>query len=160
MSLSEKYKAKIKVPRFNEESGFYTTKSRSKHMRKIKGRDTKPEIKFRKALWAKGFRYRVNVKNLIGKPDILFRKYKTVIFIDGEFWHGFNWEKKREKIKSNRSFWIPKIERNMQRDQEVNLALEEMGYKVFRFWEHQLKKEFETCFLKVTEYLKQQKEYL
>ncbi len=148
---------KIKVPRFNEESGFYTTKSRSKQMSKIRGKDTKPEIKFRKALWAQGYRYRANYKNLIGKPDILFKKYKTAIFIDGEFWHGYNWKLKKETIQSNREFWIPKIERNMQRDEEVNASLEKMGYKVFRFWEHQIKKEFDKSFLKVIEYLGDQK---
>lgn len=148
---------KIKVPRFNEESGFYTTKKRSKHMSKIRGKNTKPELKFRKALWAKGFRYRVNSKKIVGKPDILFKKYKTIVFIDGEFWHGYNWEEKKGKINSNRGFWIPKIERNMQRDREVNAALEEMGYKVFRFWEHQIKKDFEHCLDQVVEYLEQQK---
>ena len=149
---------KIKVPRFNEESGFYTTKSRSKQMSKIRGKGTKPEIKFRKALWAKGFRYRVNYKNLIGKPDIVFKKYRIVIFIDGEFWHGFNWKEKREKIKTNRDFWIPKIERNIQRDEEVNSTLERMGYKIFRFWEHELKTDFESCFTKVVDYLNKQRE--
>jgi DNA mismatch endonuclease (patch repair protein) len=95
---------RIKVPQFNEETCFYTTKVRSKQTSKIMGKDTKPEIQFRKALWAKGYRYRVNYKKLIGKPDIVFNKYKTVIFIDGEFWHGYNWEEKKDKIKSNRGF--------------------------------------------------------
>jgi DNA mismatch endonuclease (patch repair protein) len=152
------YTNKIKVPRFNEESGFYTTKSRSNQMSKIRGKNTKAEIKFRKALWAKGYRYRINYKNLIGKPDIVFKKYRTVVFIDGGFWHGFNWKEKKEKIKTNRDFWIPKIERNIQRDEEVNSTLEEMGYKVFRFWEHQLKKDFESCFIEVVDYLNKQRE--
>lgn len=115
---------KIKVPRFNEKSGFYTTKVRSKHMSKIKGKNTKAEIKFRKALYKLGYRYRIDYNKLIGKPDITLKKYNTVIFIDGEFWHGFNWKEKKEKIKNNRNFWIPKIERNMQRDREVNAELE------------------------------------
>ena len=156
--MANKYEDnKIKVPRFNEESGFYTTKKRSKHMSKIRGKNTKPELKFRKALWSKGFRYRVNSKKLVGKPDIVLKKYKTIIFIDGEFWHGHNWEEKKGKIKSNRDFWIPKIERNMQRDREVNAALEEMGYRVFRFWEQQIRKDFEKCLDRVVEYLEQQK---
>jgi len=145
---------RIKVPQFNEEAGFYTTKARSKQMSKIRGKDTKPEIQFRKALWAKGYRYRVNYKKLIGKPDIVLNKYKTVIFIDGEFWHGHNWEEKKDKIKSNRGFWIPKIERNMQRDQEVNEILKGQGYTVFRFWEQELKRDFENCFGKVLSHLK------
>ena len=145
---------RIKVPRFNEEAGFYTTKARSAHMSKIRGKNTKPEIKFRKALWAKGYRYRVNYKKLIGKPDIVLNTYKTVIFIDGEFWHGYNWEEKREKIKSNRGFWIPKIERNMQRDKEVNDTLQAMGYTVFRFWTHEMKDDFEGCFGRVLGHLR------
>jgi DNA mismatch endonuclease (patch repair protein) len=145
---------RIKVPQFNEEAGFYTTKARSKNMSKIRGQDTKAEIKFRKALWAKGFRYRVNYKKLIGKPDIALNRYKTVIFIDGEFWHGYNWEENKDKIKSNRGFWIPKIERNMQRDREVNEALKEKGFTVFRFWEQELKKDFESCFSMVLGHLK------
>lgn len=124
----------IKVPKFSEEAGFYTTKQRSRQMSKICGKDTKPEIMLRKALWAKGYRYRKDFKKLPGKPDIAMPIHKTVIFVDGEFWHGYDWENRKEKIKSNRDFWIPKIERNMQRDREVNFLLEQKGYKVFRFW--------------------------
>ncbi|SNY95097.1 very short patch repair endonuclease [Flagellimonas pacifica] len=145
---------RIKVPRFNEESGFYTTPERSKVMGKIRGKNTKPELAFRKALWAAGYRYRIDYKKLIGKPDIALNKYKTVIFIDGEFWHGHNWEERKLKIKTNREFWIPKIERNIQRDQEVNLALSEMGYTVFRFWESEVKKNLDTCLQKVIKSLK------
>lgn len=147
----------IKVPRFNEASGFYTTPQRSKMMSKIRGKDTKPELKLRKALWSAGFRYRVNSKHLIGKPDISIKKYKTAIFIDGEFWHDYDWQNKKEKIKSNRDFWIPKIERNMQRDREVNSKLAEMGYTVFRFWTKDLKDNFEDCLHKISIHLHQQR---
>ncbi len=153
--MSKKYpEERIKVPRFNEESGFYTTPERSKIMGKIRGKNTKPELAFRKALWSAGYRYRIDYKKLIGKPDIALKKYKTVIFIDGEFWHGNNWEERKQKIKTNREFWIPKIERNIQRDQEVNLALKEMGYTVFRFWESEIKKDLDNCLKKVLESLK------
>lgn len=144
---------KIKVPRFNEGSGFYTTKKRSKLMSKIRGKNTKPEIAFRKALWKEGYRYRIDYKKLPGKPDIVLNPYRVVIFIDGEFWHGYNWEEKKKKIKSNRDFWIPKIERNIQRDQEVNLQLTKLGYVVFRFWERQIKKDLNSCLFTVIEYL-------
>ncbi|WP_209400974.1 very short patch repair endonuclease [Pseudozobellia sp. WGM2] len=144
---------RIKVPRFNEESGFYTTPKRSKIMSKIRGKNTKPELAFRKALYAAGYRYRIDYKKLIGKPDILFKKYKTAIFIDGEYWHGHNWDERKPKIKTNREFWIAKIERNMQRDSEVNKELERLGYKVFRFWETEIKKELGRCLAEVTEYL-------
>ena len=136
---------KIKVPRFNEASGFYTTKKRSKIMSQIKGKNSKPELLFRKALWAKGIRYRINSKKLPGKPDISIQKYKLAIFIDGEFWHGYNWDERRETIKKNRGFWIPKIERNMQRDKEVNLELQDMGYMVFRFWSKEIQTELQKC---------------
>ncbi len=148
---------KIKVPRFREEDGFYTTPQRSKIMSKIRGKNTKPELTFRKALWSAGYRYRVDYKKLIGKPDIALKKYKTVIFIDGEFWHGHNWEERKQKIKSNREFWIPKIERNIQRDREVNRALENQGYTVFRFWEGAVKKNLDDCLKQVTLHLEKVK---
>jgi DNA mismatch endonuclease, patch repair protein len=135
----------IQVPRFSEANGFYTTRERSGLMSRIKAQNTKPEIKLRKVLWALGLRYRKNVKSLPGKPDIVLRKYKLVIFIDGEFWHGSNWKEKKEKIKSNRDFWIPKIERNIQRDREVNEQLNALGYTVIRFWEQQVKKDLNWC---------------
>lgn len=136
---------KIKVPRFNEASGFYTTKKRSKIMSKIKGKNSKPELLFRKALWAKGIRYRINNKTLPRKPDISIKKYRLAIFIDGGFWHGYNWNERKQTIKSSRGFWIPKIERNMQRDKEVNQQLTDMGYTVFRFWEDDIKTELKKC---------------
>ncbi|TMM58873.1 very short patch repair endonuclease [Maribacter algarum] len=152
--MPKKYsEERIKVPRFNEESGFYTTPERSKIMGKIQGKNTKPELVFRKALYAKGYRYLVDYKNLIGRPDIVLKKYKTVIFIDGEYWHGHNWEEKKPKIKTNREFWIAKIERNMQRDQEVNIELERLGYTVFRFWESAVKKELDSCLKQVLVHL-------
>ncbi|SHH07765.1 very short patch repair endonuclease [Flagellimonas flava] len=155
--MPNKYsKDRIKVPRFNEESGFYTTPERSKIMGKIRGKNTKPELAFRKALWASGYRYRIDYKKLIGKPDIVLKKYKTAIFIDGEFWHGHNWEERKHKIKTNREFWIPKIERNIQRDEEVNEALLAMGYTIFRFWERDIKKDLDTCLQKVIFHLQNQ----
>ncbi|MEM9077833.1 MAG: very short patch repair endonuclease [Bacteroidota bacterium] len=151
--VNYKSKERIKVPRFNEESGFYTTPKRSKIMGKIRGKNTKPELAFRKALWEAGYRYRIDYKKLMGKPDVALKKYKTVIFIDGEFWHGQNWKERKQKIKTNREFWIPKIERNMQRDQEVNTELERLGYTVFRFWEGEIKKELDQCLQKVIAHL-------
>lgn len=156
MTNYDEHEKRIKVPRFNEESGFYTTKKRSKIMAKIRGKNTKPELAFRKALWAAGYRYRIDYKKLIGKPDVLLKKYKTAIFIDGEFWHGYNWKERKEKIKTNREFWIPKIERNIQRDQEVNLALKQQGYKVFRFWQKQIDKNLEECLNLVLKHLRSQ----
>ncbi|WP_424004185.1 very short patch repair endonuclease [Maribacter sp. IgM3_T14_3] len=147
-------KERIKVPRFNEESGFYTTPERSRIMSKIKGKNTKPELAFRKALYAAGYRYRIDYKNLIGKPDIALPKYKTVIFIDGEYWHGKNWEERKPNVKTNREFWIAKIERNIQRDHEVNEELKNLGYTVFRFWETDIKKNLEECLTMTLNHLK------
>ncbi|WP_339652922.1 very short patch repair endonuclease [uncultured Maribacter sp.] len=141
------------MPRFNEESGFYTTPQRSKIMSKIRGKNTKPELAFRKALYAAGYRYRIDYKKLIGKPDIALPKYKTVIFIDGEYWHGKNWEERKLKIKTNREFWIAKIERNIQRDKEVNTELARLGYTVIRFWETEIKKNLSICLEKTTTHL-------
>ncbi|MGB5435734.1 MAG: very short patch repair endonuclease [Maribacter sp.] len=146
---------RIKVPRFNEESGFYTTPERSKIMGKIRGKNTKPELVFRKALWAAGYRYRIDSRKLIGRPDVVLNKYRTVVFIDGEFWHGYNWEERKPKIKTNRDFWIAKIERNRQRDVEVNTELKNLGYTVFRFWEKEIKKDLEGCLQKVITHLGQ-----
>ena len=122
-------------------------------MSKIRGKNTKPELVFRKALYAAGYRYRIDYKKLIGKPDILLKKYKTAIFIDGEYWHGHNWKERKPKVKTNREFWIAKIERNMQRDREVNAELQRLGFTVFRFWETEIKKELDTCLQKVIVHL-------
>jgi len=141
----------IIVPRFKSSNGFYTSEERSKHMAKIKGKNTTPELAFRKALWKLNIRYRKINKDLPGNPDIAIRKYKLVIFIDGEFWHGYNWKDKKLKIKANRDFWIPKIERNMQRDNFNNKELEKMGYTVFRYWEATIKKDIMKCVNEVYE---------
>ena len=126
--MKKSYSApKIKVPRFKEENGFYTTKQRSFMMSRIKGKDTKPEKLLKKALWHTGLHHRSNKRKLPGKPDLTFIKYKLVIFVDGAFWHGHNWPERKQAIKSNRAFWIPKIERNIQRDHEINALYPQKG---------------------------------
>ncbi|RDI05346.1 very short patch repair endonuclease [Flavobacterium sp. AG291] len=124
---------------------FETTLARSKQMSKIKCKNTKPEMSLRKALWKLGIRYRLNVSKLPGKPDIVIERKKIVIFLDGEFWHGFDWENKKDKIKANRDYWIPKIEKNMMRDFENNKNLELKGYKVLRFWAQEIHKNLPKC---------------
>jgi DNA mismatch endonuclease (patch repair protein) len=109
-------------------------------MSRIKGKNSKPEMILRRALWAKNIRFRLHDKTLPGSPDIVIKKYKLAIFVDGEFWHGFEWKKRQAQIKSNRQFWIPKIERNMQKDELANRALRNMGYTVFRFWSQDILK--------------------
>lgn len=126
-----------------------TTAERSSLMKKIRGMNTQPEIKLRKALWAKGYRYRKNFSALPGKPDIVLPKPKIAIFIDGEFWHGYNWEEKKPRIKTNREYWVTKIERNIERDKVNTRLLEDMGYTVLRFWEVEIKKNLEDCIEKI-----------
>jgi DNA mismatch endonuclease (patch repair protein) len=150
MSYDEK---NIIVPRFSEESGFYTTTKRSKIMSKIRGKNTKPEMLFRRALWEKGVRYRVDSIQIPGRPDVSIKKYKIAVFIDGEFWHGYNWDERKEHIKSNRKFWLPKIERNMQRDRQVNRQLNEMGFMVFRFWTREIKENLNRCITDILIYM-------
>lgn len=125
--------------------GFETTGERSALMSKIKSKNTKPEVKLRKALFAKGLRFRLNNTSLFGNPDIAVKKYKLVIFIDGEFWHGHNWEAKKVKIRSNKHYWIPKIEKNIARDLFVNEYYQNRGWVSFRFWEKDINKNLEKC---------------
>lgn len=122
-----------------------TPEQRRKNMQAIKSRDTTIEIMLRKALWHRGVRYRKNYKKLPGKPDIVITKHKIAIFCDSDYWHGYDWENRNQRIKSNREYWIPKIERNMARDKQVNEMLAEQGWKVLRFWEWQIRKHLVDC---------------
>lgn len=106
---------------------------RSEVMAKIHGKDTKPEIWVRKYLFSKGFRYRKNVKDILGKPDIVLSKYKTVIFIHGCFWHGHDVDGRIPL--SNIEFWTQKIQRNKERDFKIKRELEHLGWRVIIVWE-------------------------
>lgn len=114
-------------------------------MQAIRSEDTSIELALRKALWERGIRYRKNYKKLIGKPDIAITKYKIAVFCDSDYWHGYDWENRNQRIKSNRDYWVPKIERNMERDREVTSALQSEGWLVIRFWEWQIKKHLDEC---------------
>lgn len=122
-----------------------TLEQRKKNMQAVKNKDSQIEILLRRALWSRGVRYRKNVKSVFGHPDIAFIGKKVAVFCDSEFWHGYDWENKNAEIKSNRDFWIPKIERNIERDKEVNKHLEEQGWTVIRFWGKEIKKDTEAC---------------
>ena len=122
-----------------------TPEQRRKNMQAIKSKDTSIEIILRLALWHRGIRYRKNYKSLPGKPDIAITKHKLAVFCDSDYWHGYDWENRNQRIKSNREYWIPKIERNMQRDKEVTAQLQAMGWTVLRFWEWQIKKRLDEC---------------
>lgn len=93
-------------------------------MQAVKSKGSAIEKKLAKGLWKHGLRYRKNNLKVFGKPDFTFNKYKIAIFVDSEFWHGKDWDKKKNEFKSNRDFWIKKIVRNIQRDVEVNEKLQ------------------------------------
>lgn len=123
----------------------HTKEQRHKNMKAIKNKDSDIELLLRKELWNRGLRYRKNVTSIIGKPDIVFIGKKVAVFCDSEFWHGYNWDSRKNDIKSNQDFWIKKIERNMERDIEVTKALEETGWKVLRFWGKEIKNNPAQC---------------
>ena len=127
----------------------------SYNMRQVKNKDSEIECLLRKELWSRGIQYRKNVTKIIGKPDIAFVGKKVAVFCDSEFWHGYDWEKRKADFKTNQEFWIPKIERNMQRDIEVNEALAAEGWTVLRFWGHEIKKETSACVDKIEKALKE-----
>ena len=124
-----------------------TKEQRKKNMQHIKAKDTKIEIILRKALWKKGYRYRKNYNKLLGKPDIVLPKYNIVIFCYGEFFHGKDWELLKNKLKksNNGEFWIKKISRNRERDDEINKRLSFEGWTVLRFWGEDIKKHTDEC---------------
>ena len=117
----------------------------SYNMSRIKNKDSEIEQLLRKELWSRGIRYRKNVKSVFGKPDIAFIGLKIVVFCDSEFWHGYDWENRKKDFKSNQDFWIPKIERNIERDREVNEYLSNEGWIVLRFWGDEIKKDVSKC---------------
>lgn len=130
-----------------------TKEQRHRIMSHIRASNTKPEIMLRKALWHRGIRYRKNYKELIGKPDIVITRCKIAIFVDGDFWHGKNMDAIEKRIHSNRTYWLPKIRRNRERDAEVNDVLTEQGWIVLRFWESDIKKQLEQCVAQILEYV-------
>lgn len=109
-------------------------------MSRIKGKNTKPEVLVRKYLYNQGFRYRLNVKGIVGSPDIVFKKYKTVIFVNGCFWHGHEECGSFKPPKTNADFWVKKINRNRERDLQVKQTLINQGWNVITIWECMLKK--------------------
>ena len=117
----------------------------SYNMQQVKNKDSKIEVLLRKELWSRGLRYRKNVNRIYGKPDIVFIGKKIAVFCDSEFWHGYNWEERKKDFKSHQEFWIPKIERNMERDAEVTAKLESEGWTVLRFWGNEIKKNTSQC---------------
>lgn len=117
-----------------------TNEQRSRNMKAVKSKGTKLEERVNKELWKRGIRYRKNNKNLYGKPDLSIQKYKIVIFIDSCYWHGC--EHHGSISATNREFWVNKINRNKERDNEVTEYYQEKGWNILRIWEHDLKTDF------------------
>lgn len=115
------------------------------NMQQVKNKGSRIEVLLRKELWSRGLRYRKNVNSIYGRPDIVFIGKKIAVFCDSEFWHGYNWEERKKDFKSNQEFWIPKIERNINRDIEVTDKLESEGWTVIRFWGNEIKKNTVQC---------------
>ena len=120
-----------------------TKERRSWNMSRIKGKDTGIEVAVRKRLFSLGYRYRKNDKSLPGKPDIVFPKYKTVVFIHGCFWHMHSACRNSVIPKTNTDFWITKLKRNVDKDHENKRMLEEQGWKVITIWECEIEKDLD-----------------
>lgn len=124
---------------------YDTSPAVSKRMSNVRLKKGKAETMLAKALWHHGYRYRLNYKALPGSPDIAITKYKVAVFVDGEFWHGYKWSDRKNKLKANREYWIEKIEENIARDRRNDEKLKELGWTVLHFWEKEVLKELESC---------------
>jgi DNA mismatch endonuclease Vsr len=127
-----------------------TPEQRQKNMQSIRSSGSIIEKKLAKELWALGLRYRKNDSTVYGKPDLTFKRLRLAIFIDSEFWHGKNWsQRKKNEFKTNRDFWIKKIEGNIMRDIQVNRELKLIGWTVLRFWGNDVLKKNDKCIKKI-----------
>lgn len=135
----------------------HTPEQRRKNMQAVKNKDSQIELLLRKELWSRGLRYRKNSSKVFGHPDIVFVGKKVAVFCDSEFWHGYDWEKRKKDIKSRQEFWIPKIEKNIERDQEVNRHLQEQGWVVLRFWGKDIQRDPVACADMIVKVLKEKK---
>jgi DNA mismatch endonuclease (patch repair protein) len=131
-----------------------TPEQRSYCMSRIKGKDTGLEVQVRSALHMKGLRFRKHVKELPGKPDIVFHKARLAVFIDGDFWHGYRFPLWENKVSD---FWKTKISKNRERDRKNHRKLRVMGWTVIRIWQHQIKQDFNGCIEKIVEKLRTNK---
>lgn len=133
-----------------------TTPEISKRMSNVKLKHNKAETTLAKALWNKGYRYRLNYKKLPGSPDIALTKYKIAIFVDGEFWHGKDFEKRKVNLKSNKDFWIEKIQENIDRDRRNDTLLHQMGWIPLHFWSEEISNNIEYCIAEIEDYMQVQ----
>ena len=136
-----------------------TKEQRHKNMKNIRSKDTSIELKLRKELWRRGYRYRKNYTELPGKPDIVLTKYKIAIFCDSEFFHGKDWEVLKQQLEKgkNADFWIKKISKNQQHDDDINKQLQFLGWTVIRFWGKDIMKKTDECIQVIEENIFEQK---
>ena len=120
-------------------------------MGKVKLKGGKSETKLAKALWHRGYRYRRNDKRLPGSPDIAILKYRIAVFVDGEFWHGKDWETRKVRLKRNREYWIQKIEENIAREQRDDAQLRQDGWLPVHFWEKDVLRSLPDCVVEIEE---------
>lgn len=130
---------------------YDSTPETRKRMSKVSLKGGKAEMMLAKALWHRGYRYRKNFKKLPGSPDIAIMKYNIAVFVDGEFWHGKDWEQRKMRLKSNRDYWIEKIEENMARDFRNDNLLIQMGWTPIHFWEKDVLRDLENCVTTIVE---------
>lgn len=130
-----------------------TTPEVSRRMSNVHLKESKAEVALAKMLWIRGLRYRKNYRKLPESPDIAILKYHVAVFIDGEFWHGKDWIIKKNKLKSNREYWIEKIEENIARDERVDNELKSIGWIPIHFWEKEVKKNIQECILRIEDIL-------
>lgn len=128
-----------------------TTPEVSKRMKTLSHKKSKVESLLAKALWHKGYHYRLNYKKLPGTPDIALTKYRIAIFVDGEFWHGKDLKKTKEKLKNNKDYWIEKIEENIQRDIRNDNLLRQMDWTPIHFWSEDVNKYLDYCINEIEE---------
>lgn len=130
---------------------YDSTPETRKRMSKVKLKGGKAETLLAKELWHKGYRYRKNDKRLPGSPDIAILKHRIAVFVDGEFWHGKDWETRKERLQRNREYWIEKIEENMARDQRNDQLLLQAGWTPIHFWEKDVVKKTTECIAEIEE---------
>lgn len=124
---------------------FHTTPEVSRRMSRVRLKRGVAETMLAKRLWHKGCRYRLNDRRLPGSPDIAIGRYKLAIFVDGEFWHGYDWEARKLRLRANREYWIEKIEENMARDRLNDQLLQARGWTALHFWEREVKRDPDAC---------------
>lgn len=128
---------------------FNSTPETRQRMSRVHLKKGKAETMLAKALWHRGHRYRLNYKALPGSPDIAITKHRIAVFVDGEFWHGFDWDNRKAKLKANRDYWIEKIEENIARDLRNDKKLKELGWATLHFWEKEVLKDLDGCLRRI-----------